>query len=130
MAAVSTYSVVAAPWEHGWELHIRSSSGHVGVTQSRTLAAAVEMVRDYLRLDGQTGWADAHVSVELDLGGLEKTVHAIREEITAAADAQARAAKHSRELAIGLRERGLSVSDMAAVLGVSRGRVSQLVRQS
>jgi hypothetical protein len=43
VVAVS-YTVRAKRWEHGWELHIAD----VGVTQSRTLADADRMVRDYI----------------------------------------------------------------------------------
>jgi hypothetical protein len=38
------YDVVAKPWKHGWELHIEG----VGVTQSRTLVTAAQVVRDYV----------------------------------------------------------------------------------
>jgi hypothetical protein len=41
---VSTYTVRARRWEHGWELHIDG----VGVTQSRDLDGAEQMVRAYL----------------------------------------------------------------------------------
>jgi hypothetical protein len=47
-----TYTVRARHWERGWELHVEG----VGVTQSRTLARAEAMVRDYLRLDGHADW--------------------------------------------------------------------------
>ena len=44
MAAMSTYSVRAKRWAHGWELHIAD----VGVTQSRNLGEAEQAVRDYI----------------------------------------------------------------------------------
>lgn len=43
------YNVSATRWSHGWELAIEG----VGVTQSRTLADAERVVRDYLKLDGR-----------------------------------------------------------------------------
>ena len=45
-ASVGTdkYNVTARRWKHGWELHIDG----VGVTQSRTLDTAEQMVRDYI----------------------------------------------------------------------------------
>jgi hypothetical protein len=47
---VSTYTVRARRWEHGWELHIDG----VGVTQSRDLDGAEQTVRAYLEsLTGQ-----------------------------------------------------------------------------
>lgn len=44
MAPVTTYAVHAKRWKHGWELHIDG----VGVTQSRNLDGAEQMVRDYI----------------------------------------------------------------------------------
>ena len=41
---MSTYTVRATRWAHGWELHIDG----VGVTQSRNLDGAGQMVRDYI----------------------------------------------------------------------------------
>ncbi len=41
---MSTYTVRAKRWKHGWELHIDG----VGVTQSRNLDGAEQMVRDYI----------------------------------------------------------------------------------
>ena len=41
---MSTYIVRATRWAHGWELHIDD----VGVTQSRNLDGAEQMVRDYI----------------------------------------------------------------------------------
>jgi hypothetical protein len=43
-ADTNTYNVTAKRWKHGWELHIDG----VGVTQSRTLDTAEQMVRDYI----------------------------------------------------------------------------------
>ena len=52
-------------------------------------------------------------------------------ELLAAADRQQQEARNSyRALAADLRAAGLSVSDTAAILGVSRGRVSQLSKAS
>lgn len=52
---MTTYTVTAKRWEHGWELHIDG----VGVTQSRTLDSADRMVRDYIKsLTGRDAAAD------------------------------------------------------------------------
>jgi DNA-directed RNA polymerase specialized sigma24 family protein len=118
-----TYTVRARHWERGWELHVEG----VGVTQSRTLARAEAMVRDYLRLDGHADWKTSDLVIAPDLDGLETRVSAARELTRSAERAQRDAAREARAVARALREAGLSVSDTAAVLGVSRGRVSQLV---
>src|SRR5262252_6792227 len=46
VAPVTTYRVTARRWKRGWELHIAGE----GVTQSRSLAEADGMVRDYVAL--------------------------------------------------------------------------------
>jgi len=119
---MSTYTVRAVRWEHGWELHIDG----VGVTQSRTLDSAPGMVRDYIEsLTGHDASAD-EVVIRPDLGGLEDKATAVREWTERVQRETVEAAAASRDLARDLRKAGLSVSDTAAVLGVSRGRVSQL----
>lgn len=118
-----TYEVNARRWSGGWELHIEGE----GVTQVRTLDRAVDQVRDYLATMHDRDFDDVDIEIVPDLGGLEREVAEARRETAAATEAQRRAADHARSVARRLREEGLSVSDTAAVLGVSRGRVSQLV---
>lgn len=118
-----TYKVRAVKWAEGWELHI----GGEGVTQVRTLDKAEMQVRDYLASLHERDFTGVEVVVVPSLDGLEDEVAAVRKEAAAAAAAQAAAGEHSRRVARALRARGLSVTDSAAVLGVSRGRVSQLV---
>lgn len=121
---MSTYTVTASRWNDGWELHIEG----MGVTQCRTLGSAEHMVRDYLRLEGYDGWEDAAIDLVLDLDGLEDDIANSRNQLARAARLQHEAATNSRRVARALRDRGLSVADTAAALGVSRGRVSQFVR--
>lgn len=118
-----TYTVTAKRWEHGWELHIDGN----GVTQSRLLSDAEAMVRDYLAADDVLDAATAEVTIRPDLGGLEDRVLLVRAQTEEARMAQQEAAKAARNLVAQLRETGLSVADTAAVLGVTKGRVSQLV---
>lgn len=120
-----TYDVVAKRWRRGWELHIAG----VGVTQSRSLADAEEMVRDYIAsdLDIDEGSFDVRVTPEVG-NGVDQKVERTREEISAAALAQIKAAESSRALVNELKELGLSGKDMAAVLGITPQRVSQLAR--
>ena len=125
-ADTDTYHVTAKRWKHGWELHIDG----VGVTQSRTLDTAEQMVRDYIEtLTGKDVSGDK-VVITPELGELDRQVATVR-ELIAAADRQQQEARNSyRALAADLRAAGLSVSDTAAILGVSRGRVSQLSKAS
>jgi DNA-directed RNA polymerase specialized sigma subunit len=122
VVAATTYTVRAKRWSGGWELHIEE----VGVTQVRGLARAEQQVRDCVEtlLDIDVG--DGEVIVVPELGGLEERVRTARERTKAAEAAQRAAAQEARAVARQLREEGLSVTDVAAVLGVSRGRISQL----
>jgi len=117
------YTVHAIKWDGGWELHIDGE----GVTQVRTLDRARQQVADYLETmhDGLDA-GDVEIEVIPDLEGLEKIIIETRHEIAEAAEAQRRAADHQRELVRRLRAEGISVTDVAAMLGVTRGRISQL----
>ena len=118
------YNVRAVHWEHGWELHIENE----GVTQVRTLSKATQQVRDYLESMHDKPFDHAEINLKLDVNGLEKEAAAARADIIKAAEAQEKAASNSRKIAKKLRSKGLSVSDTAEVLGVSKGRVSQLTK--
>lgn len=54
-------------------------------------------------------------------------VRQVHHERAAAAAAQVAAAERSRRMASALRAKGLSGADIGKVMGVSRGRVSQLI---
>lgn len=115
---------LARPWEHGWELHI---DGH-GVTQVRVLAKAAQQVRDYVATVTGVDVPDGtEVRLRYELGGLETQLTETRERTERAANLQVQAATATRDLVAGLRAVGISVSDIAVLLDVSRGRVSQLL---
>src|SRR5215469_16654645 len=119
VAPVTSYSVTAKRWKRGWELHIAGE----GVTQSRSLAEAEGMVRDYISL--MRGVPDGSFDVEITPevgGGLDQ---AVREARDAVRDAEA-----SRMVAARLQAAGLTGRDIATVLGVSAQRVSQLLRET
>ncbi len=119
---ITTYNVTAKRWKHGWELHIDG----VGVTQSRTLDTAEQMVRDYIETLTDTDVSAGTVVIVPELGALDRKVKKVREQLAIADRRQQEASSAYRALAADLRASGLSVSDTAAILGVSRGRVSQL----
>lgn len=122
MVVPVTYTATAKKWSGGWELHIDG----VGVTQSRTLDSAVSQAQNYIEtvLD-ESG---AEVTLDVDLDGLDRDVADARRRVVEAQLAQEEAGAASRAVARRLREMGLSVSDAAFVMRVSRGRISQLVR--
>jgi len=122
---MSTYNVRARRWKHGWELHIDG----VGVTQSRNLAGAEQMVRDYIETLTDHDTADDAVIIKPEVGGgLDQEAEAAREAISEAEHALRAAAFRSRQVARQLSEEGLSGKDIAAILHVSAQRVSQLLK--
>jgi hypothetical protein len=88
-----SFAVVARRWAHGWELHIHEGASEVGVTQSRTLAGAELMVRNYLALDrdAEPDEFDITIVPALDPGSAGK-VDAARSAVHAAEQAQRDAA--------------------------------------
>lgn len=125
---MSTYTVIARRWEHGWELDIREGEREVGTTQSRSLAAAERMVRDYLAVD--TGAAPESFDLEIlpeVPAELAERVRLAREGVARLAEVQRQTAEASRDVARELDRVGYSGPDIAAVLHVSKQRVSQLL---
>lgn len=121
---MNNYHVTARRWAHGWELHIDG----VGVTQSRSLATATRIARDYLAMDLGGDPEDYTVTIEPELdGNLATAAEAAREAVRQAEQAQRDAAAQSRDIARQLKAAGLSGADIAAVLKLSTQRVSQLV---
>ena len=124
---MNTYNVTAKRWKRGWELHIDG----VGVTQSRSLAEAETMVRDYVESLTGADVSRAGVVIVAEVGnGLDEEARAAREAVAAADKATREAAARSRKVARDLRDAGLSGRDIAAILTVSPQRVSQLLKSA
>jgi DNA-directed RNA polymerase specialized sigma subunit len=119
--------VRARRWKHGWELHIEG----VGVTQSRNLGGAEQMVRDYIETLSDHDTAGDTVIIRPEAGGgLHEAARAAREAMAEAEQALRTAAARSRKIAQRLKQQGLSGRDIAAILNVSPQRVSQLLKSS
>lgn len=116
--------VIAKAWAQGWELHVEG----VGVTQVRTLADAARQAASLIETMTDEIIDPDSLDFRIDLpDGLAERAAAARRLVRDAEEISVRAAKESRAVARKLRQdAGLSVTDTAAVLGVSRGRVSQL----
>jgi len=124
MVAVKEYEVTATRWERGWELDIDG----VGVTQSRTLRDAEEMVRDYLRLEGVKGHADAGLHIIVEIEGVDMDeVRAVKGDQDRVAKEMREVAKSTRDVAKKIKRAGLTGADAARVMGVSEQRFSQLM---
>lgn len=121
---VVAVKVIAKAWEHGWELHVEG----VGVTQVRTLAGAAQQAADLIETMTDTVIDPDELEFQIALpDGLAERAKAARRLLRDAEEINAKAAAESREVAKALREdAGLSVTDAAVVMGVSRGRISQL----
>jgi hypothetical protein len=76
MAAMSTYTVRATRWAHGWELHIDG----MGVTQSRNLDGAEQMVRDYIESLTGLDTGNGEITITPEVGdGLDEATQAARD---------------------------------------------------
>jgi hypothetical protein len=123
--ATERYNVVAKRWKHGWELHIEG----LGVTQSKTLATADAMVRDYIEsLTNRVVHSDAVITITPDLGAIGEQVTNMKDLYALADRSEREASKTKQKVVFELRRSGYSVTDMAVILGVTRARVSQLLR--
>ncbi len=125
MAPVSTktYRAEAVRWEKGWEVHIEG----VGVTQSHSLAGTEQAARDYISsLYDLADNADFEVTVTPRLGEIAELVQTAKAKRNEADEANSAAAAAVRLVAAKLLAKGLSTADAATVLGVTKGRVSQL----
>jgi hypothetical protein len=121
------YTVHAVPEAKGWQLRVE---GIDGSAHARSLAAARARVRGFLAsLPGDRAIAasDGEIDLVLDLDGLDVEARASRRAAQRAAEDLEAASRRTREIARALRARGLSVTDTAAVLGVSQARASQLL---
>ena len=118
-----TYRATAIRWEHGWELHVDG----VGVTQCVTLDRADRQVRDLVctMLDLQE--CDGDVVVVHDIDGLTPRIQHMRELARRVADLTAEAEQSRRDVMAMMVERKYSYADIAGAVGVSKGRVSQLI---
>lgn len=118
-----TYTATAVPWAQGWELHVDG----VGVTQVRVLAKAAQQVRDLIETMTGVDAGAAQIQFNLNLNGIEKEILDIKQRMQSALWMQAQAAEDMRRVVADLRRDRISVSDIATILDVSRGRVSQLL---
>ncbi len=126
VAAVTRYQVTARRWRDGWELHVAS----IGVTQVRTLDRAAEQACDLIETMTGSSVDPEAIDLLLDLDGLEIRAAQARRDMAHAEELRRAAAAEVRHTAAALRGAGLSVTDIATVLEVSRGRASQYLAEA
>ncbi len=117
-----TYTAKAKRWEHGWEIHVEG----VGVTQVRLLEQAIPQARDLIETMLDLRVDESEIELDFQIGALVNEIHEVKQLTADAAKLQTQAAVRVRTLVGELRASGFSVSDTATILGVTRGRVSQL----
>lgn len=117
---MTRYTVTAQPWQKGWELHIKD----VGVTQVKSLARATDQARDYI--ETLTGDQDAEIELLPSIGDLSTEIVEAKQATASAAAAQQEAAGRTRNVITQMRKAGFSVNDIAVIMDLSRGRISQL----
>ncbi|WP_237203059.1 antitoxin HicB [Rothia endophytica] len=117
----NSITVTAQRWAHGWEIIIDEENA----TQVRTLAKAPQQVRDYLdTLYPETD--HSQLEVHLTYEEVESQLQAARAAQRAAQKAEEEATQKIRKIVAQLRTDGVSLSDTAAILEVSKSRVQQL----
>lgn len=100
----------------------------IGVTQGRSLAEARSMARDLIHAVTEEAPGPDDVEVRPTLTGERaRQLAATRARLDAMRTAQDKAAAESRQLVAALIDDGLSRTDAADVIGISRQRVGQLL---
>ena len=120
MATIIAKATRSGEW---WAVEFEGPAGQ-RFTQAKRLDQVEAMVRDICDMDGVE--VDA-VQVDPVVGDVEmEAVVSYREAAEAAAQAKAQASLASRAAVSRVRAEGLSVRDVAALMGVTPQRVSQL----
>lgn len=123
---MDTITVTARRWERGWELEIDPDN----ITQVRSLDKAAQQVRDYLGTRyPERDVQQIEVQLDIELGSLGEEVSAARAAARVAQEQQVSAAQRTRSVVVALVRDGYSGTDVAAILGVTRSRVSQLLKE-
>lgn len=126
---MGTVSVTATNRPQGWELTIAGEETPAATV--RTLDKARQAVIDHLNATAPgIDHSNQLVTVVPADAELAQQVRAARDATAAAAAAQEAAARSTRELVATLDRDGFKSADIAGIIGVSRGRVSQLLSEA
>ncbi len=102
----------------------------VHLTQGHTLKEAQEMAQDLLTIWaahlGEPSLGEAVVELEVD-GSAKYATDRVRRTRETADKAAAHARQVQIDAAVELRQEGLPVQDIATLMGITKGRVSQLL---
>lgn len=121
---MTTYTATARRWEHGWELHVDG----VGVTQCTTLDQAKSQIADYVCTVRDLDAIDGDIVVTPDIAGVADIIAKMRRD-SEHIDSLARGLADDRMAVIAtMKADGFSYADIAGAVGVSKGRVAQLIK--
>lgn len=121
---MTTYQAKASRDGKYWLVHVPEIDKY---TQARNLAEVEPMARDLIALWLEVDPTSFDVAPKLELPEeVERHLALAAEAREQAACANAAAAREYRQAALALRERGLTVRDVGAALGVSFQRAQQL----
>lgn len=117
----------------GWWAVEVPINGAIHYTQGRTLAEARKMAEDVVRI-----WADEldsdalrAATVTLDIVGEERDLTDAVAKAQEAAEDLVRAARRAQHKVVtDLRAQGITTQDIADLMGITKGRVSQLANLS
>ncbi|QTH59823.1 antitoxin HicB [Corynebacterium hindlerae] len=116
--------VQASRWEGGWDLVIDDNNA----TSVSALKHAKQQVRDYLdTVEPEVDHSHVEILIRATLDGFENEIAEAKAQTEQAARLQEVAAARIRNVARQLKDRGISSADTAELLGVSTGRVYQLL---
>ena len=120
---MKTYVARAQRWDRGWEIHV----DNVGVTQVRSLDRAAEFACELVEIMTGKAVGPEQIVLHVSPESINTKVKRAREKTRQAQEAQMHAAQFTREVVAELRSQGLSPADIAGLMGISRGRVTQLL---
>lgn len=122
---MTSVNVTATRWARGWELEI----GEYGHSQVRKLANARQQAIDFLdTIQPEIDHSTWNVTIIPALDGLSEQIAAAKAATIAAAKAQEDAAVQSRNVVKKLLAAGVSGTDTAVIMGVTKSRISQLAK--
>lgn len=126
---MTAVNVIATRQPQGWSLAM-AGEGQV-IAEVRTLDKARQRFIDHLNtVDPDRDHAEWVITV-IPADPLDaQRVRAVRDGTAAAARAQEEAARATRDLVADLDRKQYKSADIAGLLGISRGRVSQLLSES
>jgi hypothetical protein len=128
VATMSTYTALVSRDGKFWHIEVPEIDR---VTQARTINEVDDMARDLIAI--MTGIEPGTIDLDVRIQ-LPDSVRAHLSEVERARDAEAQARSHAatelRAAAAELKNAGLSVRELGAVLGISYQRASQLTSRT